>query len=104
MQQSQKYKIVPFNPWKKENWNKQEEIAKNLGFGIDNKYKIGDKILYLSFACSLPTGYNYDMYIISPGTIDKITRSQIDGVIRYNICGDDWPSQISTKKYIKLNV
>ena len=99
-----KHPIKPFNPWKKENWNKQDEIARSLNFGIYDKYKIGDQVLYLSFATTFKTKDDYNMYIISPGTIEKIIRSPIDGVIRYNIRGYDWPHpESSTKKYIKLN-
>ena len=98
-----KHPIKPFNPWKKENWNKQDEIARSLNFGIYDKYKIGDQVLYLSFATTSKTNDDYNMYIISPGTIEKITRSPFDGVTRYDINGHDWPSQTSTKKYIKLN-
>ena len=97
--------IAPFNPWKKENWGKQHDIAMSLNFGIQDKYKIGDKVLYLSFATTSKTKDDYNVYIISPGTIEKITRSPIDGVIRYDIRGEDWPHpEKSTKKYIKLNV
>ena len=99
-----KHVIESFNPWKKENWNKQNEIAKSLNFGINDKYKIGDQVLYLSFATTSKTNDDYNMYIISPGTIEKIIRSPIDGVIRYDIRGYDWPyPERLTKKYIKLN-
>ena len=100
---STKHLIEPFNPWKKENWNKQDEIAKSLNFGINDKYKIGDKVLYLSFATTSKTNDDYNMYIISPGIINKITRSSFDGIIRYHIEGYDYPSIVSSKKYIKLN-
>ena len=76
--------------------------TKNIIKNIQNKR---DKVLYLSFATTSKTNDDYNVYIISPGTIEKITRSPIDGVIRYDIRGEDWPHpEKSTKKYIKLNV
>ena len=99
-----RHPIKQFNPWKKENKNKQEEIAKDLNFGIQDKYKIGDEVLYLSFGTTFKNSDDYNRYFISPGIIQEINRSEIDGTTRYYIKGYDWPSQISSKKYIKLNV
>ena len=93
----------PFNPWKKENKNKQKEIATRLNFGIQDNYKVGDKVLYLSFGTTSPTNDDYNVYIISPGIIKNIKQSKIDGVTRYDVEGIDWSSQTSTKNYIKLN-
>ena len=98
-----RHPMKKINPWKKANKNKQEELAKDLNFGIQDKYKIGDQVLYLSFGTTLENSNDYNRYYISPGIIQEISRSQIDGATRYRIKGYDWPSQTSTKKYIKLN-
>lgn len=93
-----------FNPWKKENRNKQETIAKDLGFGVEKKYKKGDEILYLSFGTNLKFSDDYNVYIISPGIIEKVTHSKIDGVTRYDIKGEDYCDITSSAKYIKPNL